>query len=261
MINDPLTTGSIMASVPLSTSDFSKKVLEILDNVEYRRVESTEDMEDVERLRYKAYKAHDTLALAPKGLLDETDFDSHAYVFGLYYYGELVSTIRLHYVTPEHRISQSAGAFPEAIDALLDAGLTLIDPARFAADPELTADLTWIPYLTLRPSIVAAAHFRAHRVLQFVRPPHAAFYKRVFYADTVVPGQKAKNYGIDMTLMATNVIEVGRKLLTRYPFFISSASEQRMMFARGPESTRPSLTIVPTARFVPEGQLGTDLPL
>ena len=261
MINDPLTTGSIMASVPLSTSDFSKKVLEILDNVEYRRVESTEDMEDVERLRYKAYKAHDTLALAPKGLLDDTDFDSHAYVFGLYYYGELVSTIRIHHVTPEHRVSQSAGAFPEAIDALLDAGLSLIDPARFAADPELTADLTWIPYLTLRPSIVAAAHFRAHRVLQFVRPPHAAFYKRVFYADTVVPGQRAKNYGIDMTLMATNVVEVGRKLLTRYPFFISSASEQRMMFARGPENTLPSLTIVPTARFVPEGQLGTDLPL
>lgn len=261
MINDSLTTGSIMASVPLSTSDFSKKVLEILDNVEYRRVESTEDMEDVERLRYKAYKAHDTLALAPKGLLDDTDFDSHAHVFGLYYYGELVSTIRIHHVTPEHRVSQSAGAFPEAIDALLDAGLSLIDPARFAADPDLTADLTWIPYLTLRPSIVAAAHFRAHRVLQFVRPPHAAFYKRVFYADTIVPGQKAKNYGIDMTLMATNVIEVGRKLLTRYPFFISSASEQRMMFARGPENTLPSLTIVPTARFVPEGQLGTDLPL
>ena len=64
-----------------------------------------------------------------------------------------------------------------------------------------------------------------------------------------------------MTLMATNVIEVGRKLLTRYPFFISSASEQRMMFARSPGSTLPSLTIVPTARFVPEGQLGTDLPL
>jgi len=61
--------------------------------------------------------------------------------------------------------------------------------------------------------------------------------------------------------MATNVVEVGRKLLTRYPFFISSASEQRMMFARGPENTLPSLTIVPTARFVPEGQLGTDLPL
>ncbi|MGO7631814.1 hypothetical protein ACC692_37680, partial [Rhizobium ruizarguesonis] len=67
----------------------------------------------------------------------------------------------------------------------------------------------------------------------------AAFYKRVFYDDTVVPGRLAKNYGIDMTLMATNVIEVGRKLLKRYPFFISSASEQRMMFSRNPKDTLP----------------------
>ncbi len=244
-----------------NVSDFSRKILEVLDNVEYRRVESNEDLAQVERLRYKAYKAHDVLALAPKGLLDDSDFDSHAYVFGLYYYGEMVSTVRIHYVTPDHRLSQSGGAFPWAMDAMLDAGLTLIDPARFAADPEMTADLSWIPYLTLRPSIVAAAYFRASRVLQFCRPPHAAFYKRVFYADTIVPGQLAKNYGIDMTLMATNVIEVGRKLLTRYPFFISSASEQRMMFSRNPNDTLPPLTIIPTARFVPAGQFGTDLPL
>ncbi len=70
-----------------------------------------------------------------------------------------------------------------------------------------------------------------------------------------------ETYGFDLTLMATNVIEVGRKLLTRYPFFMSSASEQRMMFSRNPAATLPSLTIIPTARFVPEGELGTDLPL
>jgi hypothetical protein len=57
------------------------------------------------------------------------------------------------------------------------------------------------------------------------------------------------------------VIEVGRKLLTRYPFFISSASEQRMMFSRDPVGGMPPLNIIPTARFMPEGDLGTDLPL
>ncbi|ARQ11721.1 N-acyltransferase family protein [Rhizobium etli] len=250
-----------MSEILFTRSDFSTKILEILDHVEYRRVESSEDMEEVERLRYKAYKAHGALSLAPGGLLDDVDFDSHAYVFGLYYYGELISTIRIHYVTPEHRISRSGEAFPEAMNELLDAGLTLIDPARFAADPELTSDLPWVPYLTLRPAIVAAAYFRADRVIQSVRPPHAAFYKRVFYADTIVPGRLAESYGVDVTLMATNVIEVGRKLLTRYPFFISSASEQRMMFSRNPNDTLPPLTIIPTARFVPPGELGTDLPL
>lgn len=245
----------------LKVSDFSQKLLEILDHVEYRRVENTEDMEAVERLRYKAYKAREVLPVAAKSMIDDVDFDSHAYVFGLYYYEELVSTIRIHYVTPDHRISQSSGVFPAEIDAFLDAGMTLIDPARFAADPEVAADMPWIPYLTLRPNIVAAAHFRASRVLQHVRPAHAAFYKRVFYADTVVESRMTDTYGFELTLMATNVIEVGRKLLTRYPFFMSSASEQRMMFSRNPAATLPPLNIIPTARYVPEGELGTDLPL
>ncbi len=71
-----------MAGASLKVSDFSSKLLEILDHVEYRRVESTEDMEAVERLRYKAYKAREVLPVAAKNLIDDVDFDSHAYVFG-----------------------------------------------------------------------------------------------------------------------------------------------------------------------------------
>jgi hypothetical protein len=245
----------------MTDGDFSSKLMEVLDHVEYRRIENTEDMEEVERLRYKAYKAREVLPVTAKNLIDDIDFDSHAYVFGLYYYEQLVSTIRIHHVTPDHRVSQSGDAFSQEIDAFLDAGMTLIDPARFAADPEIAAELPWLPYLTLRPNIVAAAHFRADRVLQHVRPMHAAFYKRVFYANTVVASRMADAYGFDLTLMATDVLDVGRKLLTRYPFFISSASEQRMMFSRKPDDTLPPLTIVPTARFMPAGNLGTDLPL
>lgn len=260
MINVPLGAVDVMAENSSTVSDFSNKIMDVLDHVEYRRIESTEDMEDVERLRYKAYKAREVLPVSAKSLIDDVDFDSQAYVFGLYYYEELISTIRIHHVTPDHRASQSGSIFPREMEAFLDAGMTLIDPARFAADPEITADLPWVPYLTLRPNIVAAAHFRAHRVMQHVRPTHSAFYKRVFYADTVVASRMTETYGFDLTLMATNVLEVGRKLLTRYPFFISSASEQRMMFSRNPDGALP-LTIVPTARFVPQGDFGTDLPL
>jgi hypothetical protein len=34
-----------------------------------------------------------------------------------------------------------------------------------------------------------------------------------------------------------------------------------MMFGRVADQGPPALTIIPTARFVPEGELGTDLPL
>lgn len=251
-----------MASAASLASSFNDKLLQVLDKVEYRRIESGEDMEDVARIRYRAYKMADILPMTGTKLIDDVDFDDHAYVFGVYFDEQLISTVRLHHVTPEHRVSSTRTVFQKEIDAFLDAGLSLIDPTRFAADPEIMKEMPAIPYLTLRISVMAAAYFDADRVLQLVSPQHAAFYKRVFYAQTVVPPQKnCGKYNIDLTLMATNTREVGRTLLTRFPFFISQPSERRMMFSRNPGDTLPALNIIPTARFVPAGSLGVDLPL
>ena len=98
-----------MTHVSIKESGFAGKLMEVLDHVEYRRIESSEDMEDVARLRYKAYKAHAVLPVAAKNLIDDIDFDDHAYIFGVYYYEELVSTVRIHHVTPDHRVCQSTG--------------------------------------------------------------------------------------------------------------------------------------------------------
>ena len=105
---------------------------------------------------------------------------------------------------------------------------------------------------TLKPDITV------ERIVSLTRQAEAAGFEYGWMFDSHVLWMECFPL---MTLMATNVIEVGRKLLTRYPFFISSASEQRMMFSRNPNDTLPPLTIIPTARFVPEGQFGTDLPL
>lgn len=244
-----------MSDIQPSVEGFSSRLMENLDHVEYRRMEGSEDMEDVERLRYKAYKAASVLPVAGKSLIDDVDFDDHAYVFGVYYFEELISTIRLHHVTPDHRVSQSAGVFPEAMEEMLDGGLTLIDPARFAADPDVAGEMPFIPYLTLRTSIVAAAYFKADRVLQHIRPAHAAFYRRVFYADTIVPPRMADIYGFELTLLSTNTHTTGAKLLKRYPFFDSGPSERRMMFGRGEDSGLAPLTILPSARRVAQGKV------
>ncbi len=86
---------------------FSEKLMLLLDRVEYRRVETGEDMEDIARLRYKAYKAVNLMELTGSTLIDALDFDSHAYVFGIYLDENLVSTVRVHHVTPQHRASTS----------------------------------------------------------------------------------------------------------------------------------------------------------
>lgn len=233
----------------LSTSNFSNKLLDVLDHIEYRRIESQEDFEAIARLRYKAYKARGVLPVSAVSMLEEVDFDPQAYVFGVYYYEELISTLRVHHVTPDHRVCQSSGIFPDAVNAFLDAGMTLIDPARFAADPDVVGELPSISYLTLRPSIMGAIYFDTDRVLQHIRPAHAAFYRRVFRADTVVPPTMTGTYGFELTLLASRPREVRPKLMERYPFFDSQPYERRLMFDRTPVRGVSPLTILPTARF------------
>src|SRR5215217_182460 len=147
---------------------FADRLLEILDHVEYRRVETGEDMEDVARIRFKAYKMADILPLSGSRLIDDVDFDSHAHVFGIYYQERLISTVRVHHVTPEHRVSSSASIFGEEINRFLDAGMTLIDPVRLAADPQVLREMPAVPYLTLRVATMASEHFDVDRCLSLV---------------------------------------------------------------------------------------------
>lgn len=232
-----------------SDSAFSEKLLSALDHIEYRRVQGHEDFEDIARLRYKAYKAQNVLPVGASSMLDAVDFDSHAYVYGIFHYEELIATIRVHHVTPDHRVGQSSGVFPDAVNGFLDAGMTLIDPARFAVDPDIVGELPTIPYITLRPTIMAAIHFDTDLVLQHIRPPHAAFYKRVFLADTVVPATLATMYGFELTLLASRVREVRPQLMRRFPLFQSEAYERRMMFGDAGAARPPALTVLPTARI------------
>jgi hypothetical protein len=211
-------------------SSFPRKMMDILARLEYRRVECTEDLEEVARLRYRAFKANNIVSATSPDMLDDADLDFHAHVIALYFDGELISTVRLHHVTPEHPDTQSSEDFGPEVAAMLDRGLSLIDPARFAADPDIAGVYTWLPYMTLRPAIAATAYFGADRVLQHVQTPHAAFYRRVFYADSIVDCRYAPIYGCDLSLLATDTHRTGAKLLTRFPFFKTTRSERKVMF-------------------------------
>jgi hypothetical protein len=247
-----------MTPSEVGQSNFSKKLLEVLDHVEYRRVETHEDMEEVARIRYRAYKLANILTLSGAKLIDDVDFDDHAYIFGVYYDERLISTVRIHHVTPDHRVSTTREMYPNEIDKFLDAGMTLIDPVRFAADPDVIGEMPALPYLTLRIASMAADYFNADRVLQLVSPQHAPFYRRVFYADTVVPSQKnVGKYNIELTLMATRTNDVRVGLYKRFPFFVSEPFERRMMFQRSPDMGVTPLTILPTARLAANGRLAT----
>ncbi len=235
---------------------FSDKLMLLLDRVEYRRVEGGEDMEDIARLRFKAYKAVNLMELTGSTLIDALDFDSHAYVFGIYLDESLVSTVRVHRVTPDHRASTSGLIFGEEIDVFLDAGMVLIDPGRLAVDPEVLGDdLKAVPYLTLRPVAMACEYFSADRCLTACRPRHTAFYKRIFGSKTVV--ERRENLGVynaDGSLLVAQVRGQRPSILDRYPIFDSEPFERRLMFGGRHEVPFAPLTILPTARIAQMGQ-------
>lgn len=232
-----------------SAQKFSQKLLAALDHVEYRRIENQEDFEDVARLRYRAYKTHGVLPNNTARLIDDLDFDRNAHVFGVYYDEDLVSTIRIHHVTPEHRACPAVVCFPETVNPLLDAGMTLIDSARFAIAPEFASELSAMPYLTVRLTPVAAIFFDADRVLQPIRPAHAAFYRRFFYAQMIGGPQRTPFYDFDLVLLASKTRELRAKMMKRFPAFQSEAYERRMLFARPTDFGTAPLTILPTARL------------
>jgi hypothetical protein len=183
--------------------------------------------------------------------VDDLDFDPQAYVFGVYCEEMLISSLRIHHVTPDHRACPSRKLFPEAVDSFLDAGMTLIDPVRHASDPDLFDDLPPIPYLTLRIATMAIEYFDADRCLSFVPPRHTAFYKRVFGSKQVAgPRYNCPGYGIDFLLLAADCPVELPKVYRRYPFFRSQPFERRMMFATADNFITQPLTVRPTAKYL-----------
>ncbi len=232
-------------------SEFTNRLFDIMDRVEYRRIRSAEDMEDVARLRYKAYAKANILPLKGDMLIDDIDFDPQAYVFGVYYNEQLISTIRIHHITPAHRVGVSYNVFPEVLDPLLDAGQVLIDPVRHASDPDAFEGLPALPYLTLRIATMASDYFDADKCLSLIPPNHSAFYRRVFRAQQLVePRSGCKGYNIELTLLATEVNVIRELFYRRFPFFRSQPFERRMMFAPLEEFATEPLTILPTARYI-----------
>ncbi|MEM6463100.1 MAG: hypothetical protein AAF724_14400 [Pseudomonadota bacterium] len=233
-------------------SEFNQKLFHVMERIEYRRIVSAEDFEDLSALRTKAYRSAKMDVPSNGGLfIDEIDFDTHAYVFGIYCDEQLISSIRVHHVTPDHRVSPARNLFPDEVDRFLDAGMTLIDPVRHASDPDLFDDLPALPFLTLRVVIMAIEYFGADRCLSFVPPRHVAFYKRVFGSKLVAgPLRNCKGYGIDFSLLAAEIGDRFPAFYRRYPFFRSQPFERRMMFAPPEELGAVPLTIRPTARYL-----------
>ncbi len=206
----------------------------LLDRVEYRLAETPEDKDLVYSLRYKAYLHAGLILPSESGqVCDRYDDAPNAWIFGIYLDGELCSSLRIHLLTSEWRMSYSTELYGDILHSRLDRGEVFIDPARLAADPEKARLFPELPYVTLRLAYLACDYFNADTGLAMVRPDHQPFYRRVFLHEPIgEPRAFPGWHSMKTSLMASDFRKLRERVLARFPIMQSTHFERQMLFQR-----------------------------
>jgi hypothetical protein len=238
-----------MRSAAEVTIAASSRGSDLLDQVDYRLAQTSDEKEQIYYLRYRAYLREGAIRpSADKRVVDQFEDAPNAWTFGVYLRGELHSSIRISVLTSEWRLSPSVELFGDVLHPLLDKGQVFIDSTRFVADPEKAKGLPELPYVTVRLGSMAGVYFDADYGLAIVRREHQAFYHRVFLQDSWCEPRLYPGLVKPVGLMAAHLPTVREKVLARYPFLRSSAFERRMLFERSGER-RPAQASVRVSAF------------
>jgi hypothetical protein len=214
---------------------------DLLDQVDYRLAQTPEEKEQIYNLRYRAYLREGAVKeSAGQRVTDQYDDLPNSWTFGVYFRGDLHSSVRISVLTSEWRLSCSAEAFGEILNPRLDRGETIVDPARFVADPDKAKRLPELPYVTLRLAYMACEYFNADIGLAIVRAEHQAFYRRVFLHETIAEPRDFPGLLKPVGLMAADFPALRDKVFERYPMMRSTAFERRMLFERPGERHAPT---------------------
>jgi hypothetical protein len=226
-----------MGSVAEARTSLFVRELGLSDRVNYRPIETREEKDQLYLMRYRAYRRGGLIpASEAERYGDRYDDAPNALTFGVHIDGELCSSIRLHLLTSEQRMSFTSELFSDVLYPRLDKGEVFIDPARFVADPEKARRFPELPYLTLRLAYMACEHFNADTGLALVRAEHQAFYRRVFMHEVIGEPRSLPNFLPKVGLLASNFRARHEQVLARFPIMRSSAFERRMLFRRSGDS-------------------------
>lgn len=225
---------ALVASFALeSQTTFSDRIAQLLDRIDCRLAESSEDREAIFRLRYDAYLQEG--AIAPNfthTFSDPYDEMENVWLFGLYVDGDLASSIRLHVASDENRDFPSRKVFADVLEPELDAGKVIVDPTRFVTHKHYSRIYPGLTYATVRLGWLAAQYFGAEHLLAAVRAEHQAFYRRTFNHRPICEPRPYPLLAPLISLMTVHSASVADQVHQRYPFFRSTFFERRMLFER-----------------------------
>ena len=93
----------------------------LFDRVDYRLIETPEERDSVYLVRYRAYLQGGLISPSEsRRIIDCYDDAPNAWIFGIYLDGELCSSLRLHVLTSEWRMSYSTELFGDVLHGRLD---------------------------------------------------------------------------------------------------------------------------------------------
>ncbi|MGP2491489.1 N-acyl amino acid synthase FeeM domain-containing protein [Mesorhizobium sp. PUT5] len=247
---EPCRSAAVDGEERRAPSAFARNIMDVLERVEYRRCESGEDLEAVFRLRYKAFHTHGLLdTIAEQKLSDHLDDAANCYCFGVFMDGDLVSTVRLHHLTAATPLAPIMTVFGDRLLPRLARGQTFIDPSRLAIDPQMSALNRALPYVTLRLAVIANTYFNATSCISMIREEHTAFYHRIFGSVQVGEPRLYPPFTMPIYFYESVCAQNMAPTLERFPFFHSTATERRMLFAKARHGEPAPLTILPTAKY------------
>ena len=131
-------------------SDFSKRVT-------CRLARSYAERDAIFKLRYQACLRAGSISQNSFGRhIEPADHAANAYLMGLYVDRRLVSSLRLQVGSATTPNFSSLELFPHAFEPILRDNKTVVDMGGVAGDGQLARSYVWLPYIVLRPWILAA---------------------------------------------------------------------------------------------------------
>jgi hypothetical protein len=224
-------------------NDFANYVASLSSRIEWVRAETTEERQAIFRLRYRAYLREGMIPANPfEKFTDGADSAENGYLFGVYIDGKLASSLRLHIASKNYPDVPSLEVFPHVLQPLLDAGRVIVDCTHLVADEGLSRQYPVLPYITIRPCVLAAEYFRGDELLAAVRLEHQAFYRRAFNYRVLCEPRQHPPLTKHLSLVTLYFPVAANQLYEKYPFLCSSPFERDRLFAN--ESLRHPKTVV-----------------
>jgi N-acyl-L-homoserine lactone synthetase len=207
------------------------RVLRVLEDVEYKNMHNESDRNSVFRLRYNAYLREGAIPENSERMFyDKDDNLSNVTLVGIYIYGDLAGSIRLHNTCSDEKYLPSTSVFPEFLQPEISSGRKIVDPTRFVADFEMSRKFPELPYITLRVPWMSMEYFDAELMLAAVRSEHQAFYRRLWGNEPICAPRPYPNLSKPICLTALRYRLAKETVLTRMPFFASTSDEREMLF-------------------------------